>query len=112
LFRYWARGLKTASPAADSVSPGIHILHQPFQANASHMVRKNDLQVAHGRLFEIVATGIAVKHIPAVRRNANDVTDFVQQRVHRGIGPHEYLLRDDAGLRCAPETTGDRGTGC
>ena len=86
-----------------TVAPGIHILHESLLADAGNLVRKKNLQIADGRLFEIVPTGVTIEIEAALRAHANRVAGLMQQGVHRCVGPNVYVMADYSRFTVAPK---------
>ena len=64
---------------AKAVTPVIHILHQSSAADARQLVGQQDLQIADGRLFEVVTTGVPMQRVAPRRVHADDMTGLVEQ---------------------------------
>jgi hypothetical protein len=63
---------------AKTITPGIHIEHQPVAANTVNVIGQDDLQVTNGGFLKIIATGISVETRTSVLGHANDMAGFVQ----------------------------------
>ena len=94
----------TRAAETKTVTPIIHVLHEPFHAGSGQLVRQHDLQVADGRLFEIVATRIAFEVGPSIPRHADDVAGLVKQGMNWRIASDKDPIAHNARFRLAPET--------
>ena len=88
-----------------TVSPGIHIRHQPVSPDALDVVSQQDLQVADRRFFQVIATRIAVETVASLSIHADNMTGLVQKRMHRRISPNEHGPAHYTGFGISPETT-------
>lgn len=86
-----------------TVAPLVHIPHQPVFAHAGYFIGKQYLQIAHGCLFKIVATGIAVEARASLLVHADGMTCFMQQGVNRCIAAYVYVVGYDARFTVSPE---------
>ena len=62
-----------------TVPPGIHVGHYSRTPCTLNVAGKQNLQVAHGRLFKIVAARIPIEAIATLAIHTNDVAGFVEE---------------------------------
>ena len=62
-----------------TVPPGIHVGHDAHTPCTLNVVCKQNLQVAYGRLFKIVAARIPIEAIATLTIHTNDVAGFVEE---------------------------------
>ena len=94
-----------------TVSPGIHVLHESNLADASDLVREKNLQIANGRLLEIVPTGVTIEIRAALLAHANRVARLMQQGMHWCVGSNEYTTTYNTRFTVAPKRPCDRPIG-
>lgn len=93
-----------------TVSPAIHVSHEPCPARSGKLACQNDLQVTHGTLLEIVTARIAFELRSSCRRQADIVGDFVKQGVNRCVVSNKDPVTDNTCFRFCPETPVNRMT--
>jgi hypothetical protein len=62
-----------------TVTPRIHVEHQPISANPFDTVRQHDLQVANGRFLKIVAACITYKTATSFPGHTDNVARLMEQ---------------------------------
>ncbi len=93
-----------------TVSPVIHVSHEPCSARSGKLACQNDLQVTHGTLLEIVTARIAFELRSSCRRHADNVGDFVKHGVNRCVVSNKDPVTDNTCFRFCPETPVNRMT--
>ena len=91
-----------------AVAPFIHVPHDPFAADTVDIVGQQDLQIADGRFFQVIASRVLIQTLAALVIHANHMTGFMQKRMHRGVGADVHAVSDDARLGIAPEAACDQ----
>jgi hypothetical protein len=95
---------------AKRVAPGIHIGHDALAADARQGIAKDDLQIAGGIFLGLGIGGIGVDlHTPLQWRD-DQMTGFVQERMHRRIATRVDVRTDHAGFGRTPVAAGYRCT--
>ena len=94
--------------AAETVSPGVHVLHQARPADTCKLIGEEDLQETDRGFLEVVTACVAIEAGAPLIAHANDVTGLVQYRMQRRVSTTKYLPADNPRLRLSPEAATNR----